>query len=196
MKLIRLPLSGAYLIDLELVADERGFFARTWCAEEFEQFGLNPKLAQCSISSNTRRGTLRGMHYQADPYAEAKLIRCCSGVIYDVIVDLRPVSPTYCKWSAVELTSANHKMLYVPEGFAHGFQTLVDNPEVVSQISVSNQPQHARGVRWNDPAFGIEWPISHPIVSAHDSAFADHNTEPEPRFPETVHVSDGVVVTY
>jgi dTDP-4-dehydrorhamnose 3,5-epimerase len=176
MKLIRLPLSGAYLIDLELVADERGFFARTWCAEEFEEFGLNPKLAQCSISSNTRRGTLRGMHYQADPYAEAKLIRCCSGVIYDVIVDLRPVSPTYCKWSAVELSSANHKMLYVPEGFAHGFQTLVDNTEVVYQISVSYQPEYARGVRWNDPAFGIEWPISHPIVSARDCAFADHNT--------------------
>jgi len=175
MKLIRLPLSGAYLIDLDLVPDERGFFARTWCAEEFQQLGLNPKLAQCSISSNTRRGTLRGMHFQAEPYAETKLIRCCSGAIYDVIVDLRPASPTYCKWFAAELTSANHKMLYVPEGFAHGFQTLVDNAEVFYQISVSYQPEYARGVRWNDPMFGIEWPISNPIISTRDSAYADHH---------------------
>jgi dTDP-4-dehydrorhamnose 3,5-epimerase len=174
MKLIGLPLSGAYLIELELVADERGFFARTWCAEEFQRLGLNPKLAQCSISSNTRRGTLRGMHFQAEPYAEAKLIRCCSGAIYDVIVDLRPTSPTYCRWSAAELTSANHKMLYVPEGFAHGFQTLVDNTQVFYQISATYQPEYARGIRWNDPAFGIEWPISQPILSARDCAFADH----------------------
>jgi dTDP-4-dehydrorhamnose 3,5-epimerase len=175
MKLIRLPLSGAYLIELDVVSDERGFFARTWCAEEFHQLGLNPKLAQCSISSNTRRGTLRGMHFQAEPHAETKLIRCCSGAIYDVIVDLRPDSPTYCRCFAAELTSANHKMLYVPEGFAHGFQTLVDHTELFYQISVSYQPESARGVRWNDPMFGIEWPISNPIISARDSAYADHN---------------------
>jgi dTDP-4-dehydrorhamnose 3,5-epimerase len=174
MRLIPIPLGGAYLMELELVADERGFFARTWCADEFRQLGLNAKLAQCSISSNTRRGTLRGMHYQAEPYAEAKLVRCCSGAIYDVIVDLRPSSPTYCKWSAAELSSANRKMLYVPEGFAHGFQTLVDNTEVSYQISAAYQPEYARGVRWNDPAFGIAWPISHPILSARDRAFADH----------------------
>jgi dTDP-4-dehydrorhamnose 3,5-epimerase len=175
MKLIPLPLSGAYVIELDRVPDERGFFARTWCAEEFRQLGLNPKLAQCSISSNTRRGTLRGMHFQAEPYAETKLIRCCSGAIYDVIVDLRPNSQTYCKWFAAELTSVNHKMLYVPEGFAHGFQALVDNTEVFYQISVSYQREYARGVRWNDPVFGIEWPISNPIISARDSAYADHH---------------------
>jgi dTDP-4-dehydrorhamnose 3,5-epimerase len=174
MKLIRLPLSGAYLIELDLVRDERGFFARTWCAEEFQQLGLKSKLAQCSISSNKSRGTLRGMHFQAEPYAETKLIRCSSGAIYDVIVDLRPHSPTYCKWFAAELTSANHKMLYVPEGFAHGFQTLVDNTELFYQISETYQAEYARGVRWNDPIFGIEWPISNPIISARDSAYADH----------------------
>jgi dTDP-4-dehydrorhamnose 3,5-epimerase len=174
MKLIRLPLSGAYLIELDLVRDERGFFARTWCAEEFQQLGLNSKLAQCSISSSKSRGTLRGMHFQAEPFAETKLIRCSSGAIYDVIVDLRPHSPTYCKWFAAELTSANHKMLYVPEGFAHGFQTLVDNTELFYQISETYQAEYARGVRWNDPIFGIEWPISNPIISARDSAYADH----------------------
>ena len=174
MKLINLPLSGAFLIELQLISDERGFFARTWCTEEFERLGLNPKLVQCSISWNARRGTLRGLHYQTEPYAEAKLIRCCSGAIYDVIVDLRPASPTYGKWIAAELTSENRRMLYVPEGFAHGFQTLIDGAEISYQISASYQPDHARGVRWNDPAFGIEWPISHPILSARDRAFADH----------------------
>jgi dTDP-4-dehydrorhamnose 3,5-epimerase len=174
MKPIGLPLNGACLIELELVSDDRGFFARTWCAEEFQRLGMNPKLAQCSISWNARRGTLRGMHYQAEPHAEAKLIRCCSGAIYDVIVDLRPASTTFCKWVAAELTSENRRMLYVPEGFAHGFQTLVDNTEVSYQISTIYQPEYARGVRWNDPAFGIEWPIAHPILSARDRAFADH----------------------
>jgi dTDP-4-dehydrorhamnose 3,5-epimerase len=173
MKFVNLPLSGAHLVELEPISDERGFFARSWCAEEFQRLELNPKLAQCSISSNTRRGTLRGMHYQAVPHAEAKLIRCTEGAIYDVIVDLRPASPTYCKWFAVELTSSNHKMIYVPEGFAHGFQTLVDSSEVFYQISESYRPELARGVRWNDPAFGIKWPISHPIISARDSAFPD-----------------------
>ncbi|HET6145680.1 MAG TPA: dTDP-4-dehydrorhamnose 3,5-epimerase [Candidatus Acidoferrales bacterium] len=174
MNLIGLPLSGAYLIELDLIADERGYFARTWCAEEFQRLGLNPRLAQCSISSNTRRGTLRGMHYQAEPFAEAKLVRCSAGAIHDVIVDLRQDSPTYCKWIGAELTSANHKMLYVPEGFAHGFQTLVGNTEVTYHISAPYQPDYARGVRWNDAAFGIEWPIAQPILSARDRAFADH----------------------
>jgi dTDP-4-dehydrorhamnose 3,5-epimerase len=174
MKLSKLPLSGAYLIELEPVSDERGFFARAWDFQEFQQLGLNPKLAQCSISTNTRRGTLRGMHYQAAPHAEAKLVRCTAGAIYDVIVDLRPASPSYCEWFAAELTSANHKMIFVPEGFAHGFQTLVDASEVFYQISENYRPELARGVRWNDPAFGIEWPISDPIISARDQAFADH----------------------
>jgi dTDP-4-dehydrorhamnose 3,5-epimerase len=174
MKLIGLPLTGACLIELQPVSDERGFFARTWCAEEFQRLGLNPNLVQCSISWNAKRGTLRGLHYQTEPYAEAKLIRCCSGAIYDVIVDLRPASPTYGTWSAAELTSENRTMLYVPEGFAHGFQTLIDNTEVFYQISASYQPDYARGVRWNDPALGIEWPIADPIISARDRGFPDH----------------------
>jgi len=174
MKLQPTPLEGAHVIEPGRNSDERGFFARTWCAEEFQRMGLNPKLAQCSISWNVRRGTLRGLHYQAEPLAECKLIRCSVGAIYDVIVDLRLGSTSYGKWFAVELTSANHKMLYVPEGFAHGFQTLVDDTEVCYQISQSYRPELARGVRWNDPAFGIEWPIPDPILSARDCAFADH----------------------
>jgi dTDP-4-dehydrorhamnose 3,5-epimerase len=131
-------------------------------------------VAQCSISWNARKGTLRGMHYQAQPFAECKLVRCSAGAIYDVIVDLRPASPSYRKWFAAELTATNRRMLYIPEGFAHGFQTLVDGTEVCYQISESYRPEHSRGVRWNDPAFGIEWPIPDPILSARDRAFADH----------------------
>lgn len=175
MKFIDLPLAGAYVIEIEKIADERGFFARTWSAEEFGARGLNRNLAQCSISFNTRRGTLRGMHYQ-EPYAETKLVRCCSGAIYDVIVDVRPNSATYCRWHAVELTSENRKMLYVPEGFAHGFQTLADNTEVFYQISEVYRPEYARGVRWNDPLFGIRWPIRDMVISERDRNFPDHKT--------------------
>lgn len=174
MKFIGLPLAGAYLIELQPIVDERGFFARTWCAQEFRRRELNPNLAQCSISLNTRRGTIRGMHYQEQPHAEAKLVRCCSGAVYDVIVDLRPSSPTYCQWFAVELTGVNRKMLYVPEGFAHGFQTLADNSEVFYQISEIYRPECARGVRWDDPSIGIEWPIRDPILSQRDRLFPDH----------------------
>jgi dTDP-4-dehydrorhamnose 3,5-epimerase len=174
MKLQPTPLEGAHVIAPEPVTDERGFFARTWCAEEFRRMGLNPKVAQCSISWNARKGTLRGMHYQAQPFAECKLVRCSAGAIYDVIVDLRPASPSYRKWFAAELTATNRRMLYIPEGFDHGFQTLVDGTEVCYQISESYRPEHARGVRWNVPAFGIEWQIPDPIVSARDRAFADH----------------------
>lgn len=173
MKRINLPLNGACLLEVEPVSDERGFFARMWCAEEFERLGLNPKLAQCSISWNVRRGTLRGMHYQIEPHAEAKLVRCSAGAICDVIVDLRPVSPTYGKWVSAELTFENRKMLYVPEGFAHGFQTLVDNSEVSYYISATYHPESARGVRWNDPAFGFEWPLENPIVSVRDREIPD-----------------------
>jgi dTDP-4-dehydrorhamnose 3,5-epimerase len=174
MKLTRLPLGGAHLVELEPVADERGFFARTWCAEEFRSYGLNSKVAQCSISFNRCRGTLRGVHYQAEPHAEAKLVRCTAGVIYDVILDLRPLSVTYLKWLAVELTAANRKMLYIPEGLAHGFQTLTDNTEVFYQMSVDHHPEDARGVRWNDPIFGIEWPVHDPIISQRDLSYPDH----------------------
>ena len=176
MKFISVPLQGAVVIEIEPIADERGFFARTWAAQEFKSQGLNPNLAQCSVSFNKRKGTLRGMHYQEQPFAEAKLVRCCSGAIYDVIVDLRRTSPTHRKWIAVELSAANHKMLYVPEGFAHGFQTLTDEVEVSYQISEVYTPGSARGVRWNDPLFGIDWPISDPIVSERDRTFPDYAT--------------------
>ena len=162
------------MVEPEAVVDERGFFARTWCAEEFRLRGLNSSLAQCSLSSNARRGTLRGMHYQKKPYAEAKLVGCCAGAIYDVLLDLRQESPTYLQWFAAELTTGNHKMLYVPEGFAHGFQTLVDTSEVFYQISQPYRAESARGVRWNDPRFGIEWPLRDPILSPRDRAFADY----------------------
>jgi dTDP-4-dehydrorhamnose 3,5-epimerase len=174
MKFISIPLEGAYLIELEPVFDERGFFARTWCREEFLAHGLNPNFTQCSISLNKRRGTLRGLHYQDEPYQEAKLVRCSSGAICDVIVDLRPASPSYAKWFAVELTAANRKMIYAPEGFAHGFQTLADDAEVLYHITESYQPQYARGVRWDDPLFRVEWPNRDPIISPRDKSFPDY----------------------
>ena len=164
-------LAGAYLIDPERIEDERGFFARTWCRDEFERQGLNPRLVQCNVSYNHRRGTLRGMHYQAKPHEEAKLVRCTRGAIYDVIVDLRPDSPTYRQWVAVELTAENRRMLYIPEGFAHGFQTLADETEVFYQMSESYHPQSARGVRYDDPALGIAWPLEVAIISEKDRGY-------------------------
>jgi dTDP-4-dehydrorhamnose 3,5-epimerase len=174
MKFICTPLEGAYVIDLEPVFDERGFFARAWCREEFLAHGLNPNFTQCSISLNTRGGTLRGLHYQDKPYQEAKLVRCNSGAICDVIVDLRPSSPSHAKWFAVELSAANRRMLYAPEGFAHGFQTLADDTEVFYHITESYRPQYARGVRWDDPIFRIDWPNKDPIISARDKSFPDY----------------------
>jgi dTDP-4-dehydrorhamnose 3,5-epimerase len=165
-------LKGAYLIDLDVHEDERGFFARTWCVDEFEKYGLNQRLVQCNISFNKKRGTLRGMHYQAEPYEEAKLVRCTMGALYDVIIDLRSDSPTFKEWFSVELTAQNHRALYVPEGLAHGFQTLVDKTEVFYQMSEFFHPECARGVRWDDPAFGIVWPIPNPIISNKDENFA------------------------
>lgn len=163
-------LQDAFLIDINPHTDERGFFARSWCADEFHKRGLNPRLVQCNISFNKKRGTLRGMHYQAAPYAEAKLVRCTMGALYDVIIDLRSDSPTYKKWFSVELTSQNRRSLYVPEGFAHGFQTLMDNTEVFYQMSEFFHPECARGVRWDDPAFGVKWPIYPPeLISKLDT---------------------------
>lgn len=161
-------LKGAYIIDIEPILDERGFFARTWCRKEFGAHGLNPDLMQCNTSFNKKRGTLRGMHYQAAPYEEAKLVRCTMGAIYDVIIDIREMSETYLQWFACELTAENRKMLYVPEGFAHGFQTLVDNTEVLYQMSEFYHPDYARGIRWDDHAFAIEWPIEEKIISDND----------------------------
>jgi dTDP-4-dehydrorhamnose 3,5-epimerase len=165
-------LKGSYLVDLDTHEDERGFFARSWCVNEFDEHGLNPRLVQCNISFNKARGTLRGMHYQTAPYPEAKLVRCTMGAIYDVIIDLREGSPTMRKWFGVELNSGNRRALYVPEGFAHGFQTLTEDAEVFYQMSEVFHPECTRGVRWDDPAFGIYWPVEQKITSARDSSYA------------------------
>jgi len=166
-------LKGAFVIELEKNEDERGFFARTFCRKEFEAYGLNPNLVQCNISFNEKKGTLRGMHYQTAPHEETKLVSCIRGAIYDVIIDLRPDSPTYCQWFAVELSAENYKMLYVPGGFAHGFQTLEDNTVVFYQMSEFYHPECARNVRWDDPAFGIGWPLSGRIMSKKDMNYPD-----------------------
>lgn len=167
------PLKGAYVIDPERFADERGFFARTWCQKEFEAHGLNPSLVQCNISFNYKRGTLRGMHYQVAPHAEAKLVRCTAGSIFDVVVDLRAGSDTFKQWFAVELSSENRRMLYIPEGLAHGFLTLTDAVEVFYQMSEFYAPECTRGARWNDLAFGIRWPFEATVISEHDRNYPD-----------------------
>lgn len=168
MVFTKTKLKGAYIIELEPLKDERGFFARTFCQNDFKKNGLNPRIAQCNISFNQKKGTLRGMHYQVAPYEEAKLVSCTRGSIYDVIVDLRSDSPTYCKWFAVELSDKNYKMLYIPEGFAHGFQSLKDNTIVFYQMSEFYNPESARGVRWDDTMFGIKWPLSNKVISKKD----------------------------
>ncbi len=173
MKFSPTALAGACIIDIEPVPDERGFFARSWCREEFARHGLNPDLAQCSISFNKKRGTLRGMHYQAKPHEETKVVRCTRGSIYDVIVDLRPESSTFRKWIAVELSADNRRMLYIPAGLAHGFQSLTDDTEVFYQISTPYHPESARGVRWDDSAFGIEWPVTERVISDKDRQYPD-----------------------
>jgi len=171
MIFVETKLKGAFIIELERAADERGFFARTFCRKEFEDHGMNPNLVQCNISFNKKKGTLRGMHYQVKPHEETKIVRCTIGAIYDVLIDLRPDSPTYCEWAAVELTAENRRMLYIPEGLAHGFQTLEDNTEVFYQMSEFYYPASACGLRWDDPAFGIEWPLSIPIMSDKDRSY-------------------------
>jgi dTDP-4-dehydrorhamnose 3,5-epimerase len=173
MRFLETKLGGVFTIHLEPHPDERGFFARTWCPREFEMHGLNPKLVQCSISFNIRRGTLRGMHFQAAPHAEAKVIRCTRGAIYDVAVDLRPSSPTYKQWAAFVLTEANREMIYIPEGCAHGFLTLEDESEVLYQMSEFHAPEAARGFRWNDKAFGISWPEKVEVIASRDATYAD-----------------------
>jgi dTDP-4-dehydrorhamnose 3,5-epimerase len=164
-------LDGAFVIDIEPHEDERGFFARAWCQEEFEKRGLNARLVQCNISFNKQRGTLRGMHYQAPPFQEAKIVRCTRGAIYDVIIDLRHDSATFQQWFSVELSAENRRALFIPEMFAHGFQTLVDNSEVFYQMSEFFHPEGARGVRWNDPKFNIVWPDTDPIISFQDNSW-------------------------
>ena len=174
MIFVEAPLLGAFVIDLEPLCDERGFFARTWCQREFEARGLETRLAQCSVSFNTRAGTLRGLHYQAAPYEEVKVVRCTAGAVFDVIVDLRAGSATFARSYSVILSSANKRLLYIPRGFAHGFQTLEDGTEVAYQMSEFHHPEYARGVRWNDPAFGITWPTTGSrIMSGRDQTYPD-----------------------
>jgi dTDP-4-dehydrorhamnose 3,5-epimerase len=166
-------LAGAFVIEPETHEDARGFFARTWCQREFASHGLNAHLAQCSVSFSHSRGTLRGIHYQTAPREEAKLVRCTKGSIYDVIIDLRADSATFTRSFTVELTANNRRMLYVPEGIAHGFQTLEDNTEVFYQISEFYTPEYARGIRWNDPLFGIRWPLDLRMISDKDQSYPD-----------------------
>jgi dTDP-4-dehydrorhamnose 3,5-epimerase len=166
-------LEGVYEIQLEPIADDRGFFARAWCQEEFETHNLNPKVVQCNVSFNAPKGTLRGMHYQAEPHAEAKLVRCTRGSIYDVAVDLRSDSPTFKNWVAVTLTAEKRNMFFVPEGCAHGFLTLEDNAEVFYQMSEFYHPESAAGFRWDDPAFRISWPRSVEVISERDRTYPD-----------------------
>jgi dTDP-4-dehydrorhamnose 3,5-epimerase len=173
MEFLETKLAGVFEIRIEPMSDERGFFARTWCEKEFQSHGLNSSIAQCSASFNNRKGTLRGMHYQAPPFAEMKVVRCGKGAIFDVVVDLRFESSTFKDWIGVELTAENHKMLYVPEGCAHGFLTLEDETEVVYQISEFYHAESARGVRWDDPAFRIEWPMPPEVMSERDRTYPD-----------------------
>lgn len=166
-------LKDAFIIDLDKREDHRGFFARSWDVNVFKENGLNPKIVQCNISHTKRKGTIRGMHYQKSPYEEAKLIRCTKGKICDTIIDLRKSSETYKKWESFELSSSNFKMLYVPEGFAHGFQSLEDDSEILYQVSQFYSPESEKGVRWNDPCFKINWPIEVTEISEKDDSIVD-----------------------
>jgi dTDP-4-dehydrorhamnose 3,5-epimerase len=173
MKFRETGFDGLFVVELEKLVDSRGFFARSWCAREFADHGLENAVAQCNISYNEKKGTLRGLHFQQEPFEEAKIVRCTKGIIYDVAVDLRSKSPTFKRWFALELSEENRRAFFIPKGFAHGFQTLVDASEVLYQMSVYYQPEAQAGVRWNDPVFGIHWPVPGPIMSPKDAAFPD-----------------------
>lgn len=177
MIFIESKLIGAFTIELQKLQDQRGFFSRTWCAKEFAAHGLTPVVQQANISFNIRKGTLRGMHFQIPPHSEAKTVRCTRGSIFDVIIDLRTDSPTYKQWFGVELTADNYKMLYVPENFAHGFQTLEDHTEVAYQVSQFYTPGSERGIRWNDPVFNIKWPIEVRMISDKDNSWPDYKVQ-------------------
>ncbi|MGH7724070.1 MAG: dTDP-4-dehydrorhamnose 3,5-epimerase [Candidatus Eiseniibacteriota bacterium] len=170
------PLAGAYTIALEPREDERGFFARAFCQNELAAQGLETTIVQANMSYNFKRGTLRGMHYQMPPHAEVKMVRCIAGAIYDVIVDLRPESPTHLEWHGVELSAENRMMLYVPKGFGHGYQALTDHTEVLYMVTEFYTPGAERGMRWDDPAIGIRWPIPNPILSPKDAAHPDYRS--------------------
>lgn len=159
------------MIQIEKIEDERGFFARIWDQKQFKNNGLNPKLVQCNISFNKKKGIIRGMHYQTSPYAEDKLIRCTRGSMFDVVIDLRPKSKTFKKWIGIKMNAEDYIMLYVPKGFAQGFQTLEDNTEIIYQMSKIYKPEYARGIPWNDPTFDIKWPLKCPILSKKDRSW-------------------------
>jgi len=167
-------LSGAFVVDLEPREDERGFFARAWCVDEFEEHGLETTVVQCNVSFNRHRGTVRGMHFQLPPHDEVKIIRCTRGAIYDVLVDLRPDSPTYREWIGVELTAENRRALYAPKGTAHGYQTLADETETFYQVSAAYAPGAEGGVRWDDPSFGVAWPLPVATISEKDASWPDY----------------------
>ena len=169
----QLPLIGAYLINIEPLEDERGFFARTFCKDEFKKHGIDFSCVQCNISYNKKKGTLRGMHYQAAPHEEEKIVSCIRGAIFDVIVDIRTDSATYKKWYGTELSAKNHAMLYVPKGFAHGFQTLSANSEVFYMMSEYYHPECASGIRWDEPELNIKWPMKPKVITEKDSAYRD-----------------------
>lgn len=173
MKFVPTPLQGAHVIEVEPREDERGFFARAWCQREMAEHGLDPKVVQCNLSFNHTLGTVRGMHYQVAPHQESKLVRCLRGSIFDVVIDLRPESTTFAHWFGVELSAANRKMLFIPVGFAHGYQTLQDDTEVFYQVSEFYQPGSEAGIRWDDPAFAIEWPVEATLISDKDRAHPD-----------------------
>jgi dTDP-4-dehydrorhamnose 3,5-epimerase len=177
-----LAVAGAWVVEVEAAADDRGMFARTFDADVFRARGLSAEMVQCSTSFNRRAATLRGLHYQAAPHAECKLVRCTAGAVYDVIVDLRPDSPSHARWAAVELSSDNRRAVYVPRGVAHGFQTLVDASELLYMIDTPYVAEAARGVRWDDPAFGIEWPDpgGERTLSDRDRGFPDYEPRPDP----------------
>jgi len=177
MRFTETPLKGAYLIDLEKRGDERGFFARFYCEQEFEEHGLAKKFVQINNSLSAQRGTLRGMHYQLPPSGEVKVVRCVRGSLFDAIVDLRPRSPTYLRWFGAELTAENRTMMYVPAGFAHGFLTTSDDAEALYLVSSFYAPTEERGLRYNDPALGIKWPFAPTVVSAKDAAHPDFSEE-------------------
>jgi dTDP-4-dehydrorhamnose 3,5-epimerase len=173
MRFVPTELEGAFVVEQERIADERGYFARTWCAEELAARGLESRLAQCSVSFNHRRWTLRGLHYQAPPFAEVKLVRCSRGALFDVVVDLRPDSPTFRRWAGVELTADNGRALYIPRGFAHGFLSLAEGTEVSYQISAPYKPEAGRGVRFDDPFIGIRWPGPVEVIAPRDRDHPD-----------------------
>jgi dTDP-4-dehydrorhamnose 3,5-epimerase len=175
VRFVETPLRGAWVLELEKLADERGWFARTFDPEELREHGADPDVAQCNASFNASRDTLRGMHYQAAPHGETKLVRCVRGAIFDVAVDLRPDSPSYCRWHGVELSAENGRSFFIPKGMAHGFQTLAEDCEVLYQMGQRYVPEAARGVRFDDPAFGIRWPAPQGalIISERDASYAD-----------------------